>query len=680
MSRTDDELLYGLLPAFVRNRDVVSGEPLRALMLVLERQYRTLHGNIGDLHRNAFIETCEEWVVPYLGELLGIDPELSEIFHRPRQWVANALALRRGKGVPEVLCRAVEMATGWRARVIAPGTGIATSPDLDHSPTSFGPAVRTARIEAAECAPGGPGPGEVGVEIRRLASFTVERAWARRQGEGRYTVHPLGIDCPLFRSPRTVGAEAGSPGDPATEDPGFVIYVGGRAVPPGAVERADLSDWRPPEPKPGRHGGKGDRPDKSGQEEVRVAVDPVRGRLTVGSAAGASKNRSVEVTWTYGACAEIGGGPYGRGGTLEPAGVLPWRAVVGRRLRPADPESQPDSGGRGSYRFQRLSKALEAWKASGESGVIRILDSGNYAVARPGPFTAELAGERRLVIEAADGCRPCVVGAMRFSAGDASGGSVRLAGLLVDGTVRAEGGLLVKLDHTTLRPPGPGEKPATRLALAGTDAGAMDASSGTGEPPLRLRLTRSICGPIGLASGAADVVIEDSILDGGSGRALAGAGGSRLTATIARSTVFGSVTVHAMPRADEVLFTAPVKVAVRRSGVVSHSFVPTDSLTPPRERCQPDLASSRDLEAFGPAEAETVGRRLRPSFTSRRYGDPGYAQLDRRCPAEIRHGGEAGAEMGAYHLLDEPRREAALTAVLEEYVPWGLKPRVVFAD
>ena len=68
--KLDADTLLALLPAFYRERDGENG-PLRALLGVIARQGALLEADIERLYDNAFIETCEDWVVPYIGDLLG---------------------------------------------------------------------------------------------------------------------------------------------------------------------------------------------------------------------------------------------------------------------------------------------------------------------------------------------------------------------------------------------------------------------------------------------------------------------------------------------------------------------------------------------------------------------------------------------------------------------------------
>jgi hypothetical protein len=55
-----------------------------------------------------------------------------------------------------------------------------------------------------------------------------------------------------------------------------------------------------------------------------------------------------------------------------------------------------------------------------------------------------------------------------------------------------------------------------------------------------------------------------------------------------------------------------------------------------------------------------------PTSRAKRYGRPGYTQLT-RAPVEIREGADDAAEMGAFHHLYQPQREANLRARLDEY-------------
>ena len=127
MNQKPRDRLYKLLPAIYQLRDGAEGEPLRALLAVIEQEVQTIEEDIGDLYDNWFIETCAEWVIPYIGDLLDVRELYASSFPatqpqnqllttekelleprppspRPygqqerRAYVANTLAYRRRKG------------------------------------------------------------------------------------------------------------------------------------------------------------------------------------------------------------------------------------------------------------------------------------------------------------------------------------------------------------------------------------------------------------------------------------------------------------------------------------------------------------------------------------------------------------------------------------------------------
>lgn len=255
----DPDFLYRLLPRILRNQDAGQGEPLRALMRVLNRQYDLLHRDVEGLYDNWFIETCDEWVVPYLGELVGLGLDRrAELPWDARSFVANAIAYRRSKGTPAALKAAVGDATGWPSRVVEPYRRVAATPTLLSPGTASsrtvdlrdaaalsalgGPedsTVRTARVERpAGGHPGGEGsvaavpgprcgrdgcaPDQLELYLWRLDSFPVDRGTARKVDTGLYTFHPFGIDrplfCPRWRFPAGLGDEEGWNGRSGPED------------------------------------------------------------------------------------------------------------------------------------------------------------------------------------------------------------------------------------------------------------------------------------------------------------------------------------------------------------------------------------------------------------------------------------------------------------------------------
>ena len=118
---TTTEQLYELLPAIYRIRDEGQGNPLQDLLQVLGEQAQVVEEDIAQLYDNWFIETCDEWVAPYLGDLLGVRPlnPVSPKIFSQRAWVANTLAYRRRKGTVAVLEQLARDVTGWPAKAVA---------------------------------------------------------------------------------------------------------------------------------------------------------------------------------------------------------------------------------------------------------------------------------------------------------------------------------------------------------------------------------------------------------------------------------------------------------------------------------------------------------------------------------------------------------------------------------
>ena len=221
-----------------------------------------------------------------------------------------------------------------------------------------------------------------------------------------------------------------------------------------------------------------------------------------------------------------------------------------------------------------------------------------------------------------------------------------------------------------------------------------------------LRLERCITGPLRLddstAAEIADSIVDaaaaDSI-DSAEGLAIAGpAEEAAATLTITASTVIGRIRARSLPLvSDAILFAraptageAPVRSLRRQDGCLRFSFVPQASVTPRRYRCQPQLAidtavAAREAATGGPVSAAEraliaarIARGLVPSFTALAYAAPAYAQLRRETPEEIRTGASDESEMGAYHHLFGPQREANLALRLSEYLRFGLEAGVFF--
>lgn len=77
--------------------DPVPAFQLRSYLEPVEEMFSAIHENIESLYHDLFIETCDEWVIPYIADLLGTT-HLSGDGWTLRADVASTIALRRRKG------------------------------------------------------------------------------------------------------------------------------------------------------------------------------------------------------------------------------------------------------------------------------------------------------------------------------------------------------------------------------------------------------------------------------------------------------------------------------------------------------------------------------------------------------------------------------------------------------
>jgi len=189
------------------------------------------------------------------------------------------------------------------------------------------------------------------------------------------------------------------------------------------------------------------------------------------------------------------------------------------------------------------------------------------------------------------------------------------------------------------------------------------------------------------------ILCTDSVLDATSPqREALGAPGwpvAHSRVTIARSTVFGQVQAHAIDLAENSIFIGSIKVARRQWGCMRFCYVTPGSRTPRRYNCQPDLVERTvegEAKKDNATDAQKEGRqrrereRVRPRFNSVRYGTPTYCQLSEACAEEIERGADDESEMGVFHDLFQPQREANLRARLDQYTPAGTDAGVIFAS
>ena len=674
----DRDTLLQLLPRLHRARDLelahaggLADGPLAELLSVLSGQIARIEEDLEQLYDDAFIETCDEWAVPYIGDLVGYRPlhgVVPAVVSR-RAEVAHTIAYRRRKGTATVLEQLARDVTGWPAHVVEFFQCLATSqymnhvrpfihaaPDLrkweplSHVGTAFDRIPRTVDVRRIASARGRHNIPNVGVFLWRIGAQSLTRSPAVSVDARRYRCSPLNHDQPLFTRPETedeitqlstplnvpiaIGrrafherkADYYSDGDVRRS---VCLYVGSAdplpAIPSASIRVCNLSDdgatWA-------HLPGAG-----------LYAIDPVLGRVALPP--GLAADTRVEVDYHYGFSADVGGGEYERAQTFGMAAAT---------LRvPGD--------------HTTIQAALDAL---GGSGVVEIADSGRHEEA----LNINVTAGERIELRAANGRRPTVVLTGEFTVAGGTDSEVVLNGLLLTGNrvrVPAAGGnALRRLDvrHCTL-------VPGWGLTEDGEPASPGMSSLSIELADLIMTVERAILGGLRTHEGATCRVV-DSIVDAcaTSGTAYAGTDGASAggALTLEACTVIGKVHAVTLPLVSDSILLATLEsgsswpaavIATRRQeGCVRFSYVPPGARVPQRYRCVPGAETSTNAV---------------PRFSSLRYGHHAYAQLRATSDPAIRSGAGDESEMGAFHHLYQPQRETNVKVRLDEYLRVGLE-------
>jgi hypothetical protein len=706
--------LYELLPRVYQRRDADVGYPLRGLLAVLEEQRQILSDAIDQLYDDWFIETCQDWLVPYLGELAGYQPlhgyeealaagtpEAGRLLRAiaPRSDVADTIAARRRKGTLSLLQELATDVTGWPSRAVEFRRLLVFAQPVRLLGTDTAARLRTGRLAdlrrpgplglidgpfevtahsvdvrriTSALTPGRYGLDEVGLFVWRLGGYSITHAPAScvDRDRMRFTFSILGNNTPLAVRPAAGPAPLHLADE--TSVPGFVRRLAferdpGQYYGPEKSLCIWLSGDAGAEPVPldrivpANLSGWGYTPVRG-----QVAVDPALGRIAFPPRS--SPDQGVWVSYRYLFPADIGGGEYERAASPATATVYP----VGP-----------------SQRYATITAALEQWDADKAGphppaeAVVELRGSTAYSEQ----LDITVGPGDRLTIRAAPGSRP-VIRLLNWYANrpdallitgtdqgrDPSGRppEVTLDGLLITGrSVQVQGqlGRLLITDCTLV----PGW--------------SVDADCGCehpGQPSLELtdttacvQVRRSVLGPVRVIrdevhDDPSQLFVEDSVLDalGPGGFALAGAEmgvadakSADVTLAMRRSTVLGRLRPHALATVENSIVTGLLEVTRRQQGCVRFCWIAPGSRTPQAFHCEPAPGADPRLDA--------------PRFTSDRYGTPGYAQLSLDAPAQIVSGADDGAEVGVYHDLFQPQRLTNLALRLADYTPAGCDAVIV---
>jgi hypothetical protein len=714
----DAEKLYNLLPAVHRIRDADQGYPLRQLVEAIAGQTAVLEENLEQLYDNQFVETAAPWALPYLADLLGLRglSGRQTLTRNPRAEVGHTVAYRRRKGTAAMLELLAHDVTGWPARAVEFFSRLAVTQNVNHVrpdnqaftslrsadaleffTTPFESATRTVEVRRIASGRGKWNIPNVGLFLWRLRAYSLTRSplvpaqLSNNPDKLHFRFHPLDLDAPLFSLPETEDEIAhlaepinvplpitkrmlrGEQLDPAAFPlhphcfhPSAAYYGQGKSIllesPPAAVGDAptpiapqqvvvcDLADLHEDLMHPANVTGW--THENAGVADDLVLLDPQRGRVVFPK--DQDPGNPPLATFHHGFSANVGGGEYERVASF-----------VARR--PSVSAQVPAAAGN-AHSHAKLADALNAVLPAlpgtePPTGLIEITDSGRYGL----DFQKLDAGDGQIELRAADGRRPLVRLAPPLAPLEItgkSGGAVTLNGLLLAGAaIKVTGGLgLLRLRHCTLASPLVVQADGT-LGSATPPPCLVVESPGT-----VIEIENCLLGPMQTGHDV-QVRLSNCLIDAHSSGhpALTDAHATDGPArwTLENCTVIGTVDVGVIELASNTIFFSDYVYAQRhQDGCVRFCRVPLGAHVPRRFRCVPT----------------EPGPDIRPMFTSLRFGDPAYGQLGGNCPDAIRRGADDESEMGVFHDLFQPQREAYLRARLQEYLRFGLEAGVFHAS
>jgi hypothetical protein len=552
------ERLWLLLPEVYRTSDTDSSGtpgPLRELLNRIGAQAAVARRSIDRLWADQSIETCDDWVIPYIGDLLGTNLVTSLDTSAQRLDVAKTIHYRRRKGTLEVLEELALDVTGWTAHAVEgfrrlartrhgldPAVGPAAYPQaspadvaqllqiegltglLTGGPaggfadlrsahgaaladTPFDESFHTADVRAGQGATGHFGIPKLLVFLWRLTSFPVTGATpvAVAACDNQYVFDPTGRQIPLFLPPPpdldnlsgswTSAHEWQVPG-PLTNSLEAAITDPGTDPPPPA---------RPPYPDtdvPPRYS-------VTGGEDL-TTIWPQIGQFATDDKTSAP----ITVSYQYGFSSTVGAGPYDRDLLGDPPAVVAPETVV--------------TGGTG------IDAALAA---TGGTGTVTIGDSLTYTTL--GSAGSTQAPVVSLLVRAGPSMRPVLrpppgAGPWVFTGGGE-------AQLVLDGLTISGCDIVLRGSFDTVRitactvDPGTADPSTADPGAAPGSPPLLTAADGVALAPCRIFIEADPAAPAGQASGIAQLMVDRSIL----GPVRTRLGGSVETLTISDSIVQG---------------------------------------------------------------------------------------------------------------------------------------------
>jgi len=663
MMKFDLERIYSLLPAIHRLRDYqqIEGKdetpPLKSLLSIIAEEVEFLEENIDQLYDDYFIETCAEWVIPYIGELIGSDPliPIKSAKFSSRAEVANTIGYRRRKGTLSVVEQLAKDITNWDANVVEYFKLLATTQYLNHlrPENSVFPTMKNwEHLEyvntpfdiipkSADVRNIGSGRGKynipnIGIFLWRIGASSRKKSVAFRISDLRYTFHSLGVDTPLYNFPKaetTISQLAEPQNMPVPfqrrllkinladhygpEGDIFLRIGSNRNIMTNEICIGDLSNWENLAVNP--------------PNDI-VVIDPAVGRIMFGADFSTDlASNDLYVWYHYGSLNLVGGGEYFRkDGFTDIATII----TVSKDAGIAD--------------FTTIQEAIAQAQIDATNTVIEILDNETYNET----LTISLQPGQSLEIRSIDGKQATLI----FGGDTIITGNV-LADLTLNGLMIDSGNIVVQtgealeklmVKHSIIRPSNEGNKifmqSATHLEVVNSIIAGVETVAGC-----KIHIENSIV----------DVLVENE-------KAITGAEGELANLTIVNSTVRGGIAAKSVDLIENSVLISPLTVSFLQTGCIRFSYLPTESVTPRKYNCYP--------------KNDSEGLSVAPFFQSTVFGNAAYFQHHRSANKIFLQGADDTSEIGVYHDLFQIQKETNLRMRLNEYIRFGMEAGIFYAS
>lgn len=733
------EKLWELIPSVYRSEDGLADRPgtLRAFIALIAEQAALLRRSHDQLWDDAFIDLCDDWAVPYIGDLVATRM-VSALNPRGRRVdVAKTIYYRRRKGTPRVLEELIADITGWDGKVVesfrfllrcqhrldpplaervdpSPGWADLRAPRLAETAGGpWDPFAHTADVRKSHGDNGRWNIPKISFHLFRLASISLRGVTPHvRAGGATFTFDPSGREVQLFMPRRRDERYSWDswrsarpwevPAPMACRTLGDVAYVvtadvvarmRAAGVSAGAAgelapivgERfateAALKTWLASIADPGH------------RAELLAAsnVDRLRKLSLIADCGKAA-------LWPAGVAVEPTGGLPVELERVAAASLVDWSLTAPDRdllvdpvrgrlaftaaAAPADPtRTRVDyayglGGGIGAGGVDRRATLVEAPEVT-----IATPPAAGALIVDAAAFPTDLTGALRGAVELPDSATytvkgdPANVAALTVQAANFERPYVTLAADWIF-TAAAGGGATLVLDGLWLGVPASVAAPAPALVLRGAWQ--------------RVELRHVTLDPGGVDVDAQPLPavaiwvegsVDELVIEG----SIAATIGVRAGGELDQLTVRDSI-LDAQASGGVAVALTPGAAVLRRTTVIGGLEV--DHLDASDTLCT-GLVEVTDTQGgcFRFSAAPSASRLPHPYrwvrwdggavFASLRFGDAGYAWLADQAPDALRRGGEDGVEIGAWSTALAAIKEDGLLTKVEEYLPFGLMPMFI---